>query len=179
MTIRAPKIERGSNRGPRVRVRHMHRPTRISPVCIAGLVLMLVSACKSENPERQQAYVRPEGPAVQTVSIRFDADDRRDRAELRPEETLVVRLESRGGMGNLWQLTPDAARQDVLEVVGEPRVAPPVAGAAPPQEPKWDVFTLRALRPGTATLKFNHVRLTDPATPANRHAEVRVEVKPR
>ena len=119
---------------------------------------------------------------MQTVSIRFDADDRRDRAELRPEETLVVRLESRGGTGTgyLWRLAPDAARQDTVEIVSEPRVPAPVAGAAPqPEQPKWDVFTFRALRAGGATLKFNHVRLTQSDAPADKHAEVRVEVKPR
>ena len=147
--------------------------------CAALLFLALASACSSENPERQQAYVRPEGPAVQTVSIGFDADDRRDRAELRPEETLVVRLESRGGTGYLWRLASDAARQDVVEVVSEPRVPPPVAGTAPPEQPRWDVFTLRAIRPGATTLKFNRVRLTQPDAPSDRHAEVRVEVKSR
>ena len=56
---------------------------------------------------------------------------------------------------------------------------PPVAGTVPPEQPKWDVFTFRAVRPGAATLKFNHVRLTQPDAPADRHAEVRVEVKSR
>ena len=145
------------------------------------LILMFIPACSSANPERQQVYVRPEGPAVQTVSIPFDADDRRDRAELLPEETLVVRLESRGGAGYQWELTRDADDQRVAEIVSEPRIAPPVAGSATPspQEPKWDVFTFRALRPGTVTMKFNHIRLTSPDSPADKHAEVRVEVKPR
>ena len=151
---------------------------------LSYLVLLIVTftgACSSENPERQQAYVRPEGPAVQTVSIGFDADDRRDRAQLMPEETLVVRLESRGAAGSMWELSRDSADQDVVQVVSEPRVAPPVAGSAtpPPQQAKWDVFTFRALRPGAATLRFNHVRAPAGDASANRHAEVRVEVKSR
>ena len=154
-------------------------PTRIAipSSCVALLIVMLVNGCSSENPERQQAYVRPEGPAVQTVSIGFDADDRRDRAQLMPEETLLVRLESRGGAGSMWELSRDAADQDVVQIVSEPRVAAPVGGAATPQEPKWDVFTFRARRTGAATLRFNHVGPTDADAPANRHAEVRVEVK--
>ena len=56
-------------------------------------------------------------------------------------------------------------------------MTPPTAGTVVPAEPKWDVFTFRALRPGTTTLKFNHVRLSEPDAAANKHAEVRVEVK--
>lgn len=158
-------------------------PTRIHtpPSCLLLLLLTFTGACSSENPERQQAYVRPEGPAVQTVSIGFDADDRRDRAQLMPEETLVVRLESRGGAGSMWALSRDAADQNVVQIVSEPRVAPPVAGSAtpPPQQPKWDVFTFRALRPGATTLKFTHGRVAAGDESSNRHAEVRVEVKSR
>jgi hypothetical protein len=156
-----------------------HHIMSTSSVVLLLLTVTLTGACSSENPERQQVYVRPGGPAVQTVSIRFDADDRRDRAELLPEETLVVRLESRGGPGYQWELARDADEQRTVEVVSEPRVAPPVAGSAapPPQEPKWDVFTFRALRPGTVRLKFDHLRLASPDAPADKHAEVRVEVR--
>ena len=114
---------------------------------------------------------------MQTLSVPFDADGRRDRVELRPDETLVVRLESRGGADYQWELAPDDHKSDVVSVVAEPRPTyPPPGGSVQPQ-PKWDVFTLRALRPGATTLHFNHVRLTQPDTPPTKRSEVRVEVK--
>lgn len=142
----------------------------------AFAVALAASSCSSRNPERQQTYVRPGAPAVQTVSIPFDTDDRRDRAKLMPEETLVVRLESRGGVGDVWELSRDGAEQDVVEVLSRPEIRPPPPSGPPPIEPKWDVFSFRALRPGTTTLRFNRVHLTDPNAPPDRRAEVTVEV---
>jgi hypothetical protein len=142
------------------------------------LVGALAGACATERPERQDVYVRPEGPAVQTLSVPFDAGARRDRIELRPDETLVVRLESRGGPSYQWELAGDKPNADVVSVVNEPRPAypPPPGGSVQPQS-KWDVFTLRALRPGATTLRFNHVLLTAPDAPPDKRSEVRVEVK--
>ena len=67
------------------------------------------------------------------------------------------------------------------EAVGESVNGVETAGSAtpPPQQPKWDVFTFRALRPGATTLKFTHGRVAAGDESSNRHAEVRVEVKSR
>jgi hypothetical protein len=150
----------------------------VARLVLIPLVGALVGACAAERPERQEAYVRPEGPAVQTLSVPFDAGGRRDRVELRPEETLVVRLESRGGPAYQWELAPDDPEGDVVSVIDEPRPTNPPAGTSAGPQPKWDVFTFRALRPGATTLHFNHGRLAEPDTPPTKRSEVRVEVKP-
>ena len=148
-------------------------PARLMPILLVGA---LAGACAAERPERQQVYVRPGGPAVQTLSVPFDAGGRRDRVEIRPEQTLAVRLESRGGPSYQWQLAPDGPDPDIVSVVAEPRPTSPPSGGTVATEPTWDVFTLRALRPGTTTLRFNHVLLTQPDVPPTKRSEVRVEV---
>jgi len=144
------------------------------------LVLFLtpfISACAQERPERQETYVRSGAPAVQTLSVPFDAEGRSDRVRLRPDETFVVRLESRGGPEYGWQLTRDAAQQDVVDIVSEPRPVVSPAGASAAAEPKWDVFTFRALRPGSTTLRFNHVLRPKPDAPPTKRYEVAVKVE--
>jgi hypothetical protein len=140
-------------------------------------VAALFAACAAERPERQQDYLRPDGPAVRTLSVPFDSGARRDRVELRPDETLVVRLESRGGPSYQWELAPDEPDPDVVSVVNEPRPTYPPPGGSVAPEPKWDVFTFRTHRPGATTLKFVHVLLTESDAPPNKRSEVRVDVK--
>src|SRR5688500_18780681 len=111
----------------------------VARLMLLALAGALAVACAAERPERQEVFVRPGAPAVPTLSVPFDAGGRRDRVELRPEETLVVRLESRGGPGYQWDLAAEGPDPDVISVVSEPRpTVPPPGGSAQPQ-PKWDV----------------------------------------
>src|SRR6185436_11848434 len=90
------------------------RAARHSRLILVALVTTLACACAREHAERQDVYVRPGAPAVQTTSIGYDEDDRRERAEVRPDETLVVRLESRGGTDSRWELAGDARDNEVV-----------------------------------------------------------------
>ena len=98
---------------------------------------------------------------------------KRDAVELHVGEEHSVVLEGLMTAGYLWQpeVVGDQSVAEVFKAEDEVQCSTVAVGAGPAE-----VFTIRALKPGTTTVRFAQRRPWDPAPPAGEHTiDLRVE----